>query len=145
MADLYVWMRALHVISIIAWMAGLLYLPRLYVYHTAVPAKSAASETFKVMEMKLLRFIMNPAMVASFITGGLLIWILSPEVLREGWLHAKLLLLALMAGMHGMMAKWRRDFALDRNVRSGRFYRWMNEVPTVLMIGIVILVIVKPF
>jgi putative membrane protein len=145
MPDLYVWMRALHVISIIAWMAGLLYLPRLYVYHTAVPAKSPASETFKVMEMKLLRFIMNPAMVASFITGGLLIWILSPEVLREGWLHAKLLLLALMAGMHGMMAKWRRDFALDRNVRSGRFYRWMNEVPTVLMIGIVILVIVKPF
>lgn len=145
MADLYVWLRALHVISIIAWMAGLLYLPRLYVYHTAVPAHSPASETFKVMEMKLLRFIMNPAMVASFVTGGLLIWILSPEVLREGWLHAKLLLLVVMAAMHGMMAKWRRDFALDRNVRSGRFYRWMNEVPTVLMIGIVILVIVKPF
>ncbi len=144
MADLYLWMKAIHIISIIAWMAGLLYLPRLFVYHTTVDAKSAASETFKVMELKLLRYIMNPAMIASFITGIWLIWVLGAGVLSEGWLHGKLTLVVAMAAMHGMMAKWRREFAEDRNTRSSRFYRWMNEGPTLLMIGIVILVVVKP-
>jgi putative membrane protein len=145
MADGYLWIKALHVISIIAWMAGLLYLPRLFVYHTSAAAGSPQSETFKVMEHKLLRYIMNPAMIVSFITGALLIWLLSPGVWSEGWLHGKLTLVVAMAAMHGMMAKWRRDFAEDRNTRTGRFHRWMNEVPTVLMIAIVTLVIVKPF
>jgi putative membrane protein len=145
MAQAYLWVKALHVISIITWMAGLLYLPRLFVYHAAVDARSPASESFKVMERKLLRLIMNPAMIASFITGGLLIWMLSPGIWSEGWLHGKLALVAAMAVMHGMMAKWRRDFATDRNSRSHRFFRWMNEVPTLLMIGIVVLVVVKPF
>jgi protoporphyrinogen IX oxidase len=143
--DLYLWLRALHIISIIAWMAGLLYLPRLYVYHCAQAPGSEASETFKVMERKLLRYIMNPAMIASFAFGIWLIVELGPAAWSMGWLHAKILLVLVMAGMHGMMARWRRNFELDRNQRSARFYRWMNEVPTVLMIGIVVLAVVKPF
>ncbi|MCU0837559.1 MAG: protoporphyrinogen oxidase HemJ [Rhodospirillales bacterium] len=145
MADFYLWLKAVHIISIIAWMAGLLYLPRLFVYHTTVPMRSEASETFKVMELKLLRYIMNPAMIASFITGIWLIWLLGSGVFSEGWLHGKLTLVVAMAAMHGLMARWRREFAEDRNRRSSRFYRWMNEGPTLLMIGIVILVTVKPF
>jgi putative membrane protein len=144
-ADAYLWLRALHIIAIIAWMAGLLYLPRLYVYHCGVAPGSEASETFKVMERKLLRYIMNPAMIASFVFGFWLIWVLSPGIWSQGWLHGKLALVIGLAAMHGMMAKWRRDFELDRNRRSARFFRWMNEVPTVLMIGIVVLAVVKPF
>jgi protoporphyrinogen IX oxidase len=143
--DSYSWLKALHVISIIAWMAGLLYLPRLYVYHTQQGMGSAASETFKVMEHRLLRFIMNPAMIASFVTGIWLIWKLGDGAWSMGWLHAKITLVVLLAAIHGMMAKWRREFFLDQNRRSGGFYRVANEVPTVLMIGIVILVVVKPF
>jgi len=143
--DGYLWLRALHIISIIAWMAGLLYLPRLYVYHAQQPPGSPASETFKVMEGRLLRFIMNPAMAASFLFGIWLIWELGEAAWSAGWLHAKIVLVLLLAGMHGMMAKWRRDFEADRNRHSQRFYRVMNEVPTLLMIGIVILAVVKPF
>jgi TIGR00701 family protein len=143
--DAYFWIKALHVISIIAWMAGLLYLPRLFVYHTQAPAGSAQSETFKVMERKLLRFIMNPAMIASWIFGIWLIVLLSPGVMTAGWLHAKLTLVLLLSAAHGLMAKWRRDFERDANRHSQRFYRIANEVPTLLMIGIVILVVVKPF
>jgi protoporphyrinogen IX oxidase len=143
--DLYSWLKALHVIAVISWMAGLLYLPRLYVYHCGVAAGSEASETFKVMERKLLRYIMNPAMIASFALGFWLIWEMGPGAWSLGWLHAKLLLVVLLAAMHGMLAKWRRDFELDRNRFSHRFYRVMNEVPTLLMIGIVILAIVEPF
>lgn len=145
MADVYLWMRALHVISFIAWMAGLLYLPRLYVYHCGQASGSDVSETFKVMERRLLRAIMNPAMIATFITGGILIWYLGSAAWTMGWLHAKLTLVVAMAAMHGFMAKWRKDFATDRNHRSETFYRVMNEVPTVLMIGIVILAVFKPF
>lgn len=142
--DLYAWIKALHVISIIAWMAGLLYLPRLFVYHTETAPGSEGSERFKVMERRLLRAIMNPAMIAAYVFG---IWmvVLSPDWLGQGWLHAKILLVLLLTGAHMAMARWRRAFAEDRNTRPQRFYRIVNEVPTVLMIAIVILVIVKPF
>ena len=143
--DLYLWLKALHLIAIISWMAGLLYLPRLYVYHCAQEPGSPASETFKVMERRLLRYIMNPAMIAAFVLGFWLIWEMGSGAMHLGWLHAKLALVLLLAAMHGMMAKWRRDFELDRNGHSARFFRLMNEVPTVLMIGIVILAVVKPF
>ncbi len=141
---LYLWIQALHVIAIIAWMAGLFYLPRLYVYHATEPAGSPTAETFKVMERKLLRIIMNPAMIASW---GLGIWllVLQPGWLQDGWLHGKLLLVVLLTALHMVLAYWRRVFAEDRNTRSHRFYRWVNEVPTVLLIAIVILVVVKPF
>jgi putative membrane protein len=141
---LYDWVKAFHVVSIIAWMAGLLYLPRLFVYHAAAEPGSAASETFKVMERRLLRAIMNPAMVATYVFG---IWLvlLVPDWMSQGWLHAKLALVLGLTAAHMMMAGWRRAFAEDRNARSQRFFRIANEVPTVLMIAIVILVIVKPF
>ncbi|CAO3449273.1 MULTISPECIES: protoporphyrinogen oxidase HemJ [unclassified Azospirillum] len=141
---LYEWIKALHVISIIAWMAGLLYLPRLFVYHCEVPAGSDTSERFKVMERRLLRAIMNPAMIAAYVFGIAMI-VLTPEWMKQGWLHAKLLFVLLLTASHMMMAKWRREFAEDRNTRPQRFYRIANEVPTLLMIGIVIFVIVKPF
>lgn len=141
---LYEWIKALHVISIIAWMAGLLYLPRLFVYHCEVPAGSDTSERFKVMERRLLRAIMNPAMIAAYVFGIAMI-VLTPEWMKQGWLHAKLLFVLLLTASHMMMAKWRREFAEDRNTRPQRFYRVANEVPTLLMIGIVIFVIVKPF
>ena len=141
---LYDWVKALHVISIIAWMAGLLYLPRLFVYHCQVAAGSEASETFKVMERRLLRAIMNPAMIASYVFGITMI-VLTPEWMKQGWLHAKILFVLLLTVSHMMMARWRRDFAEDRNTRPQHFFRIANEVPTLLMIGIVIFVIVKPF
>ncbi|MBK1836469.1 protoporphyrinogen oxidase HemJ [Azospirillum sp. YIM B02556] len=142
---LYEWIKALHVISIIAWMAGLLYLPRLFVYHCQAPAGSETSETFKVMERRLLRAIMNPAMIAAYVFGITMIAMNRELFLQGGWLHAKLLFVLLLTASHMMMARWRRDFALDRNTRPQRFYRIANEVPTLLMIGIVIFVVVKPF
>ena len=141
---MYEWGKALHVISIIAWMAGLLYLPRLFVYHCEVAAGSDTSERFKVMERRLLRAIMNPAMIAAYVFGIAMI-VLTPEWMKQGWLHAKLLFVLLLTASHMMMARWRREFAEDRNTRPQRFYRIANEVPTLLMIGIVIFVIVKPF
>lgn len=141
---LYLWIKALHVISIVAWMAGLFYLPRLYVYHASATPGSEVSETFKVMERRLLRAIMNPAMIASYLFG---IWmlVLEPAWLRQGWMHGKILLVLGMTAVHMLLARWRRDFEADRNTRLHRFYRVVNEIPTVLLIGIVILVIVKPF
>ena len=141
----YPWIKALHVISVIAWMAGLLYLPRLFVYHAAEPIGSPAAETFKIMERRLLRAIMNPAQGAVFVFGLLLV--LTPGVVdwASGWIYAKLVLVAGLALLHHAMAGWRRAFAEDRNTRSPRFYRMVNEVPTVLMIAIVVLVVVKPF
>jgi putative membrane protein len=141
---LYDWIKALHVISIIAWMAGLLYLPRLFVYHCDVAAGSEASETFKVMERRLLRAIMNPAMIAAWIFGIALL-VLNPDWFEMGWIHAKLAFVVGLTGVHMMMARWRRAFAEDRNQRPQRFFRIMNEVPTLLMIGVVIFVVVKPF
>jgi len=144
MTSAYLWIQTLHVIAVIAWMAGMLYLPRLFVYHTRQPVGSPAAETFKEMERKLLRFIMNPALIAVWVFG---LWMiaLSPGLLSQGWLHAKLLAVVLMTGAHGAMAKWRKDFAADANTRSERFYRIINEVPTVLMIVAVAMVILKPF
>lgn len=141
---LYDWIMALHVLSIISWMAGLLYLPRLYVYHASVPVGSAQSETFKVMERRLLRAICTPAMIASYVFG---IWmlVLDPGWLTQGWLHAKLTFVVGLTVMHGLMARWRKDFEADRNRHTHVFYRVMNEIPTLLMIGIVVFVIVKPF
>lgn len=140
----YEWVKALHVVSVMSWMAGLLYLPRLFVYHCGVAAGSETSETFKVMERRLLRAIMNPAMIASYVFG---VWmlILTPEWMSQPWMHAKLTAIVGMTAMHMLMSRWRREFAEDRNTRSHRFYRGMNEIPTVLMVAIVILVIVKPF
>ncbi len=141
-ADWYDWIKALHVISVIAWMAGMLYLPRLFVYHVDAPTGSPLSETLKVMERRLLRAIMNPAMIAAFAFGGLMLVV---QDWSQGWLYAKLLCVALLAVLHHLLARWRKDFAADRNRRPARFYRIANEVPAAIMAAIVILVIVKPF
>ncbi len=139
----YEWVKALHVISIIAWMAGMLYLPRLFVYHADAAVGSDKSETFKVMERRLLKAIINPAMVAAWIFG---LW-LAYEIgaFSQGWFHAKLTLVLLMSAVHGYLSRCVKRFARDENKNSAKFYRVLNEVPTVLMIFIVILVIGKPF
>jgi putative membrane protein len=138
------WLKALHVIAVIAWMAGLLYLPRLFVYHADTRVGSDLSETFKVMERRLLRAIANPAMIAVFVFGGALAFAEGIENLG-GWFHVKVLLVLVLAGLHGLMARWRKEFERDERVHSARFFRIANEVPTVLMIAIVVLAIVKPF
>ena len=140
---LYLWLKALHVIAIIAWMAGMLYLPRLFVYHCAAEKGSVQSETFKVMERRLLKAIINPAMIAAWILGIVLAW--QGGWLTSGWLHAKLALVLALSALHGVLVRHVKAFAADRNTRPARYFRILNEVPTVLMIGIVILVIVKPF
>ena len=139
----YLWIKALHVISVIAWMAGMLYLPRLYVYHCDAEPGGVQSETFKVMERRLLRAILNPAMIAAWVFGVMLV--IHGELWREGWFHAKFVLLIAMSSVHGFFARWRRHFAADANRHDARFYRIMNEVPTVLLIAIVILAVVRPF
>ena len=139
----YDWLKALHIIAVIAWMAGMLYLPRLFVYHAGAKPGSELSETFKVMERRLLRAIINPAMIAAWLFGLWLAW--AGNHWAEGWFHAKLALLILMQLVHACLARWCRAFAADANKHSAKFYRVVNEVPTVLLIGIVILVIVKPF
>lgn len=144
--DLDLWiktLKTLHVISVIAWMAGLLYLPRLFVYHCEAEPGSEKSETFKVMERRLLRAIMNPAMISSWIFGLAAAW--AGDLFGEGWFHAKTALVVALTVAHMAMAKWRREFAEDRNSRSRKFYRVANEIPTILMIAIVILVIMQPF
>ncbi|OYR19661.1 protoporphyrinogen oxidase HemJ [Brucella thiophenivorans] len=141
--DAYLWIKSIHIIAVIAWMAGMLYLPRLFVYHSAAMPGSETSETFKIMERRLLRFIINPAMIVTWIAGLWLAW----EIFefKGGWLHAKILLVVLMSGVHGYLSKATRLFAQDKNTKSAKHWRIVNEVPTVLMILIVILVIVKPF
>ncbi len=144
--DYYLWFKALHVISVMAWMAGMFYLPRLYVYHAeTAPVGSDKSETFKIMERKLLRAIINPAMVATWTFG--LLMVLSPGMIDWAsiWPWVKAAMVILMSAFHGWLATRRKDFERDKNTRSGRTYRLMNEVPTVLMIVIVIMVIIKPF
>ena len=140
---MYDWIKAFHVIAVIAWMAGMLYLPRLFAYHCAAAPGSVQSETFKLMEGRLLKAIINPAMIATWMLGLWLAWY--AEWYRSGWLQVKLLLVIVLSALHGMMVRWVRDFAHDRNRHSQRFYRIINEVPTVLMIATVILVVVKPF
>ncbi|HKH96791.1 MAG TPA: protoporphyrinogen oxidase HemJ [Beijerinckiaceae bacterium] len=140
---MYLWIKAFHVIAVIAWMAGMLYLPRLFVYHCDAEKGSVQSETFKVMERRLLKAIINPAMIVAWVLGLYLAW--DGGWFRSGWLHGKLALVLGLSAVHGLYARWVRDFAADRNTRPARFYRVWNEAPTLLLIGIVILVIVKPF
>lgn len=145
MAEYYQWFKALHIISVIAWMAGMLYLPRLYVYHADAEPGSDKSETFKIMERRLLRAITNPAMVASFLFGGLMLATPSAIDWSMGWIWVKLAMIGLMAAIHGLLARWRRDFESDRNTRPARFYRMWNEAPTIPLIVIVMMAVVKPF
>jgi protoporphyrinogen IX oxidase len=137
------WIKALHVIAIIAWMAGMLYLPRLFVYHADAPKGSPASETFKVMERRLLRTIINPSMILAFVTGITLAFLTG--YWQAGWLQAKFILVLGLSGLHGYFARCVRTFAEDANERPARFYRILNETPTALMVLIVILAVVKPF
>ncbi len=137
------WVKALHVISIIAWMAGMLYLPRLFVYHAEAAKGSETSETFKIMERRLLKAIVNPSMLLVFATGFVLVYL--TEDWRDGWWQAKIILVLGLAGLHGFFARCVRTFAQDANERSARFYRILNEAPTILMVLIVVLAVVKPF
>ena len=144
MAAFYLWIKALHVIAVIAWMAGLLYLPRLFVYHAQAEVGSASSDTFKVMEDKLYRIIMTPAMIVAWVCGlGMIA--LNPALFSAGWLPVKLLFVVGLTVSHFLMNGWRRDFARDANRRSQKFFRIANELPTLAMIVIVIMVIVRPF
>jgi len=136
-------LKALHLVAVIAWMAGLLYLPRLFVYHADAEKGSVQSETFKVMERRLLRGIMTPSMILVWLFG--LVLAVQGNWFQAGWLHAKLGLVLVLSAVHGLYSRWRKDFAADRNTHPARFYRWWNEVPTVLMIVIVFLVVLKPF
>lgn len=140
----YEWIKALHVIAVIAWMAGMLYLPRLFVYHCEAEVGSKQSETFKVMERRLLKAIINPAMIVTWLAGLYLAWS-GRWLFTSWWIYGKLFLVLVLSGVHGLFARWVKDFAADRNRHQQKFYRLINEVPTVLMIGIVILVVVKPF
>ncbi len=143
----YGWIKAFHIIAVIAWMAGMLYLPRLFVYHCAAEKGSVQSETFKVMERRLLRGIINPAMIAAIVLGLWLGW-MGPDSrygwFASGWLQAKIVLVLALSAIHGMLARWMKDFAADHNRHSQRFYRIINEVPTVLLIIIVLLAVLKP-
>lgn len=145
LSDVYLWVKAGHVISVIFWMAGMYYLPRLYVYHRDVPVGSVLSENYKTMEVLLLRRIINPAMAAAWLFGGLLL--ATPGVIDwgQGWIYVKLALVLILSAYHGVLARWRRAFARDARLYSSRFFRIVNEVPPVLTIGIVLLVIVRPF
>jgi protoporphyrinogen IX oxidase len=142
-SGLYLWLKAFHVMAIIAWMAGMLYLPRLFVYHCEAEQGSRQSETFKIMERRLLRGITTPAMVTS--------WALGLWIAYDGgwyawhWLQAKVVLVVILSAIHGMLTRWTADFAADRNRHTQRFYRIINEIPAVLMVGIVLLVVIKPF
>jgi protoporphyrinogen IX oxidase len=143
LGDAYLWVKAFHIIAVIAWMAGMLYLPRLYVYHCEAEPGSRQSETFKVMERRLLRGIINPAMIATWVLGLMLA--AHGNLWGAGWLHAKFALLIAMQVVHAAFARWRRQFAADENRHSARFYRIMNEVPAVLIVGIVLLAVLRPF
>ena len=140
---MYEWVKALHIIAVISWMAGLLYLPRLMVYHAVTEPGSEQSETFKVMERRLMKAIMTPAMIASWVFGLWAMWLIGAWL--QGWFHAKLMLVVLMSAFHGFCVVWMKEFERDERKRRQRFFRFVNEIPTVIMIAVVILVIVKPF
>lgn len=142
-AELYLLAKALHIISFTAWMAGMFYLPRLFVYHADAAPGGELSETLKVMERRLLRIIINPAMILTF---GFGMWLMMmTQAWEYGWFHAKLTLLVLLTAFHGFCARWRKQFERDANTHSAKFYRRVNELPTLLLIGIVLLVVLKPF
>jgi len=145
MADWHLWLKAAHLIAMVAWMAGMLYLPRLYVYHADTEPGSPQSETFKVMERRLLRAIVNPAMIAAWVFGGLMLWNLSPGIWSQGWIWVKLAMLMGLGAMHGLFSRWRREFEQDKRLRPAKTYRIANEVPTVMLIVIVIMAVVRPF
>jgi protoporphyrinogen IX oxidase len=140
---MYEWIKAFHIIAVIAWMAGMLYLPRLFVYHSVAEPGSGQSETFKVMERRLLKAIINPAMIATWVLGLWLAW--DGNWYMSHWLAAKVALVLAMSAVHGFFVRWVNDFAHDRNRHPQKFYRIVNEVPTILMIFIVFLVVLKPF
>ena len=141
----YEWLRALHIIAVISWMAGMLYLPRLFVYHADAEVGSEKSETFKFMEWRLLKYITNPAMIVAWILGLLMIYA-NPGMLEgQGWLHVKLLMVFIMSAVHGVLSKQVKVFKRDENTKSAKYFRILNEVPTVLMIIIVIMAVVQPF
>jgi len=142
-SDWYCWLKAFHIIAVIAWMAGMLYLPRLFVYHCTAEIGSVQSETFKTMERRLLKGIINPAMIAVWVLGLGLVWM--GGWMWATWFQLKFVLVIVMSGIHGMLARYVRDFAADRNRHSQRFFRIINEVPTLLLIGIVLLAVLKPF
>ena len=143
--EYYLWIKAFHLIAVMAWMAAMLYLPRLFVYHVDAKKGSVQSETFKVMERRLLRYIATPAMIFTWVLGLMLISA-NPEVMSgSGWLHFKLLLVFLLSGFHGACASWMKKFARDENTKSQKFFRIANEIPTAMMVIIVILAVVKPF
>ena len=145
---MYAWIKAFHIIAVIAWMAGMLYLPRLFVYHCAAERGSVQSETFKVMERRLLRAIINPAMIATYVFGLWLAW-LGPDSrygwFGSGWLWAKIVLVLALSAVHGLLVRWMKDFAAGRNRHSQVFYRIINEIPTILMVLMVLLAVLKPF
>ncbi|MBP0493921.1 protoporphyrinogen oxidase HemJ [Roseomonas indoligenes] len=143
--NLYPWTKALHLTAVVAWMAGMFYLPRLFVYHSTVPIGSETSETFKVMERRLLRAIINPAMTATWLLGITLV--LTPGIIdwSQGWWHVKLLSVLLMSGFHGHLSAARKRFDRDERPKSERYWRIANEVPTILLFVIVVMVIVRPF
>lgn len=145
LSDNYLWIKAFHIISVIAWMAGMLYLPRLFVYHADSEIGSVQSETFKIMERRLMRGIINPSMILAFIFGGCLLVMPGIVEWSEIWIWIKLIMVLIMTGVHGMLSRYRRRFDKDENVKTARFYRIINEVPAVLMLVIVIMVVVKPF
>ena len=140
---MYVWIKAFHIIAVISWMAGMLYLPRLFVYHAAVKPRSEQSETFKTMERRLLNYIMTPAMALTWILGIALM--IQGQWIGASWFHAKFVLVIGLSGIHGLFSRWVADFARDLNRHSQKFFRIVNEIPTVLMIAIVLLAVVKPF
>lgn len=144
---LYLTVKVVHILAWASWMAGMFYLPRIFVYHAErANAGGETAEVFKVMERKLLTYIMKPAMLVTWATGLWLVFGAGAADWRgDGWLWAKIALVVAMTGVHHMMGRWLREFAADANQRSGRYYRIMNEVPTLLFVGIVILVIVRPF
>ncbi|HEX3339299.1 MAG TPA: protoporphyrinogen oxidase HemJ [Pseudolabrys sp.] len=140
---MYLWLKALHIIAVVAWMAGMLYLPRLFVYHAAAKPGSELSETLKTMEYRLLNFIMTPAMIVAWIIG--IVLLLQCQWLGAGWFHAKFAAVLAMTALHGLFSHWVNEFRFDRNRHSQKFYRIVNEIPTGLLIVIVVLVVVKPF
>ena len=144
LAQNYLTLKAIHLIAVMSWMAGLLYLPRLFVYHAQAETGSESSEMLKVMERRLLKFIMNPASIITWIFGGLMIYA-NPTLMQAGWMHGKLALVIVMTGMHHAMMAWRKKFEADENTKGDKFYRIMNEIPTVLMILIIVFAVVEPF
>ena len=138
----YLWAKAIHVIAVIAWMAGMFYLPRLFIYHCEAEPGSIQAETFKIMERRLLRVIMNPAMTIAWVFGLWLAW--EGNFFADGWFHIKFAAVLAMSAAHGDLSRGVRLFAVDRNQRTQRQWRMINEIPTILMMLIVVMVIVKP-